>query len=181
MKEINSLYKNSASTRPRMPARTWNVFWLKSSLILNLLYFENIPIPVKTTKVFAIGDSPNTYVKMMFFQYFLNMIYNIARALARVHLKIILINTLINLNIFCFETMSISLKTTKMFTIVDTPKNHEKMMIFKKSLKYYVKYSARTCPRALKMFPDRYFDWFWTFFVLKSCPYLLKQRIYSQS
>ena len=63
MKEINSLYKNSAGTRPRVPAHTWNVFWLRSSLILNLLYFGNIPIlQLKYSQL----ETLQKYVKMIF-------------------------------------------------------------------------------------------------------------------
>ena len=51
------------------------------------------------------------------------------------------------------------------------------IMNFSKLWKYDDKYSACNRPLAPENFPDRKFDWFWTFFVWKVCPYLLK--IYS--
>ena len=77
---------------------------------------------------------------------------NIARAFDRASLELFLVESLIHLEHFLFRNYAyISLKQRK-YSYHRLSKKHEKMIIFSKSLKYYVKYSARIRPRAWKCF-----------------------------
>ena len=83
------------------------------------------------------------------------------------------------LNMFCFESMPISLKTTKIFTVKITSKKWE--MMFFGNLKKFMSYIAREIAHAhLKMLWIESVTDF-EHFVLKVCPYFLKQKSYSQS